>query len=136
MPLRVLVVLASVVLAACRSAPEEPESRPTNRAVGSAAAKPAVEPAGLTPCEISYEQTKAVLSANAPFEQDSASPAEGTPRIELAPRDVYLRDCEKYPPKVQECLVFEYAMQHESECRKARAEYDDTRTTYAKPEQR
>ncbi|WP_437970966.1 hypothetical protein WMF04_17520 [Sorangium sp. So ce260] len=136
MPRRVLLLLASVVLGACRSIPEEPESRLMNLAVSSAAAKPAVERAGLTPCEISYEQTKAVLSANPAVGQESAPRAEGTPRIELAPRDVYLRDCEKFPPKVQECLVFEYAMQHESECKQARAEYDDPRTTYDKPEPR
>lgn len=77
---------------------------------------------GPTPCEISYEQTKAAVGANPPQAPDGS-------RIELAPKDVYLRDCAELPPAVQQCLVYDYAMQHTKECAKARAEYDNPRTT-------
>jgi hypothetical protein len=43
-------------------------------------------------------------------------------------REQYLEDCERLPPGVRECLVFDYARQNEAECTRARAEYDELRT--------
>lgn len=126
---RFLVSAASIVtlgVLACQKAPREQESSPRASA-GPVAANVAAAPAGPTPCEISYEQTKAAIGAN-PIVQPGP-PGEPAPKIELAPRDVYLRDCEQMPRPVQQCLVFQYAMEHRDECAQARAAYDNPRTT-------
>ena len=132
---RVLVLLAIGALAACRSAPEDRGTRATGEPVRPAAVNSAAErakPAEPTPCEISYEQTKSVLAVSPPpTAQEPASAGQQVPKIELAPRDVYLRDCEQMPRKVQECLVFDYAMKNEAECEQSRAEYDNARTVRA-----
>ena len=86
-------------------------------------------PAARTPCEISYEQTKAFLADAPPPPLASEGTEKGratTLEPSLAPREQYLRACEEMPRKVQECLVFDYAMAHEEECRIARAEYDQS----------
>jgi hypothetical protein len=72
-------------------------------------------------CERSYEQTKAVIEANP------------LPPIELASREIYLRDCAKLPLSVQKCLVFDHALRNQAECAKARAEYDATQTSHGGP---
>jgi hypothetical protein len=129
----VLVLLAITALAACRNAPEDrgtPANAELLRSAPVNSAAERTERAERTPCEISFEQTKAALAASPAMEQPAPA-GQQLPKIELAPRDVYLRDCEQMPRKVQECLVFEYAMKHEAECEQARAEYDDARTVPA-----
>lgn len=115
-------LVVAFALLACRSAPREqaePAAQASVRPVATTVAAGRTEP---TPCEISYEQTKAAVGANPPQAPDGS-------RIELAPKDIYLRDCAQLPPPVQQCLVYEYAMKHTEECMKARAAYDGPRTT-------
>lgn len=142
--LRAVPVLlgAALAMGACRNEPDEsallavqaplaPSSNQHPAPVG--LPFPDVQPSATarTPCEISYEQTKALLGEAPPPPLPSEASEKGTAadlQPSLAPREQYLRDCEELPRKVQECLVFDYAMAHEEECRIARAEYDDPRT--------
>lgn len=122
-----LSLVLMVPLVACWSGdgnpgPPQPTSKSPSAPPVQTAAPAAT--AGSTPCEIAYEQTKAMIAHDPQAIQNPAVKAAGFPKIELAPRDVFLKDCGKLPGEVQKCLVYKYAYDHNESCRRARAEYD------------
>jgi hypothetical protein len=71
-------------------------------------------------CEISYELTSAAVR-NGP---DEMGAGRGVPRPTLAPKNVFMDDCHRFPPTVQKCLVDVYAFARNEQCEEARRAYD------------
>jgi hypothetical protein len=78
---------------------------------------------------MAYEQTRSMIAHDPEAIRNPAVEKAGFPKIVLASRDVFLKQCQALPPEVQNCLVFQYAGEHNESCQKARAEYDERNST-------
>lgn len=79
----------------------------------------------LLACQLSYQITADTVKQQAANQQLPP----GVPKIELAEKSVFMRDCLALPRTLQKCLVDQYAFQHLNACQLARREYDQKRAT-------
>jgi hypothetical protein len=115
---------AAAPAAAAPAAPAAPAATP-----GPAAADPgkalgeamnaAANATGATPCEQAYNAIDAMMKA-----MEKNMPPGGKSAGSMPPKDKFVAGCKELPPQLQQCMVMNYAMQHQDECRQAQAKVD------------